>query len=608
MKKEFSTYLEEASLSLDGVEQLFLYHLEKVAQGDLSILNSEKERLLSSLQSWKSKSPIIERYEFAILGISAYFQSNGELAGQFLGKCIPPQYNWENKDIEGALEGMYAGNCRSKGQFDEAIYHLNRSIKISSTEGPTVQMLVMHYYQLGEVYRILGEYNQAIHYFNEAINTIAKSGANLYRIYSGLGNLYLGNKEYDDAIKNLELAVECAESGSQEGRSLFDLGQYYQKIGQYDKALDYTKRSLKVREEYKLFDAANSCLILEGKILLKTGETDKSIEVLEDALQKSVEYTASVKIKEIYGLLSRAYEQKQDYKSAYLNFQQFEKMQSDIYSNQQKEIFKLKNKEITEQKKLLEVVHREITDSINYAERIQRSFLASEDVLSESLGEHFIYFNPKEAVSGDFYWAGNLDNGNFAVCCADSTGHGVPGAIMSILNISSIERAVENKASKPAEIFNQARKLIIDRLKKDGSEKGGKDGMDASLISFNKEKTVMQYVAAHNPIWIIRAGELIDIKAEKMPVGKHDHDHISFAGGEFEIQKGDVIYILTDGYQDQFGGEKGKKFKVKPFKRLLIDNAHSTMSEQHQKISDTFDKWKGDLEQVDDVCVIGVKV
>ena len=247
-------------------------------------------------------------------------------------------------------------------------------------------------------------------------------------------------------------------------------------------------------------------------------------------------------------------------------------------------------------------------DSINYAKRIQHSFLASDQLLDQNLDEYFVYFNPKEAVSGDFYWAGQLDNRSFAVSCADSTGHGVPGAIMSILNISSIEKAVENKVSKPAEIFNQARKLIIERLKKDGSHEGGKDGMDASLIAFNPEKTIMHYVAAHNPIWIVREGELIDIKGEKMPVGKHDHDNIPFEGGEFELQKGDIIYTLTDGYQDQFGGKKGKKYKVKPFKCLLLKNAHLSMSEQHQKISETFDEWKRDLEQVDDVCVIGIRI
>jgi len=256
----------------------------------------------------------------------------------------------------------------------------------------------------------------------------------------------------------------------------------------------------------------------------------------------------------------------------------------------------------------LKAAYKEITDSINYAERIQRSFLATEDVLNRNLGEYFVYFNTKEAVSGDFYWAGELTNGDFAMVNADSTGHGVPGAIMSILNVSSIEKAVENNATIPADIFNQTRKTIIERLKKDGSEAGGKDGMDASLISFNKYKTKMTYVAAQNPIWIIREGELTEIKPEKMPVGKHVNDHASFKGGVYDIQKGDLIYTLTDGFQDQFGGPKGKKFMVKKMREYVLSISNSPMKEQHQKITDAFSNWKGDLEQVDDVCVIGVRI
>ncbi|MCH2232743.1 MAG: SpoIIE family protein phosphatase [Crocinitomicaceae bacterium] len=235
--------------------------------------------------------------------------------------------------------------------------------------------------------------------------------------------------------------------------------------------------------------------------------------------------------------------------------------------------------DIIHQKEIIEEAHQEITDYINYAERIQRSFMATSELLDKHLDNYLVYFNPKEAVSGDFYWAGELANRNFAVSCADSTGHGVPGAIMSILNISGIEKAVENGATAAGDIFNQARVTIIDRLKKDGSAEGGKDGMDASLLILNPEKTKLEYVAANNPIWIVREGELIDIKGEKMPVGKHDNDHIPFEGGEFELQKGDIIYAMTDGFQDQFGGEKGKKFKVKPMKRMLLDVASLPMKE-----------------------------
>jgi serine phosphatase RsbU (regulator of sigma subunit) len=265
-------------------------------------------------------------------------------------------------------------------------------------------------------------------------------------------------------------------------------------------------------------------------------------------------------------------------------------------------------KEIRHQKDEIEESHREITDSINYAERIQRSFLATTQLLNENLNEYFVYFNPKEAVSGDFYWAGRLANGNFALVNADSTGHGVPGAIMSILNISSIEKAVDQKVSSPAEIFNETRKTIIQRLKNDGSTEGGKDGMDASLIAFNADKSKMSYVAAQNPIWVIRDGELTEIKPEKMPVGKHDTDHVEFVGGEYDIQKGDVIYTLTDGFQDQFGGSKGKKFMIKKMREYVLSISNLPMAEQHQKIKETFTNWQGDLEQIDDVCVIAVRI
>ncbi|MBL4651713.1 MAG: SpoIIE family protein phosphatase [Flavobacteriales bacterium] len=302
--------------------------------------------------------------------------------------------------------------------------------------------------------------------------------------------------------------------------------------------------------------------------------------------------------------------------------------------------------EVREQKEHIEEAHKEITDSIDYAERIQRSFLATKEILDENLKDYFVLFKPKDVVSGDFYWADKLSNGDFAVVNADSTGHGVPGAIMSILNTSSIEEAVKEGSIEPAEIFNKARTFIIERLKKDGSKDGGKDGMDASIVCFNADKTKMTYTAAQNPIWIIRKklkvesekgqvysetqkdesekvkaksnvktfdfeifnSVLYEIKPEKMPVGKHDNDHIPFVGGEFDLQKGDQVYTLTDGFQDQFGGPKRKKFMIKKMREYVLSISHLSMQEQHQKLDKVFVDWKSDLEQVDDVCVIGVRV
>ena len=265
-------------------------------------------------------------------------------------------------------------------------------------------------------------------------------------------------------------------------------------------------------------------------------------------------------------------------------------------------------KVITEQKHLIEEKHKEITDSINYAERIQRSFLATKEQLDEQLKDYFVFFQPKDVVSGDFYWAHTLQNRNFALVTADSTGHGVPGAIMSLLNTSSLEKAVELGINEPAEILNHTRQTIIERLKKDGSAEGGKDGMDCSLISFNKEKTKLVYAAANNPIWIIRNNELIELSPDKIPVGKHDRDSITFTQHEVDLQKGDMIYTLTDGFPDQFGGPKGKKFMYKKLKEVLIAIAHKPTEEQQTVLKDTLKDWMGNTEQVDDVTIIGVRV
>jgi serine phosphatase RsbU (regulator of sigma subunit) len=228
-------------------------------------------------------------------------------------------------------------------------------------------------------------------------------------------------------------------------------------------------------------------------------------------------------------------------------------------------------------------------------------------LLTNYLENYFVFFQPKDVVSGDFYWASALSNGNFAYVTADSTGHGVPGAIMSILNVSSLEKAIE-KETEPASILNATRKLIIDRLKKDGSADGGKDGMDCSLVVLDKNKKQLSYAAAYNPVWIVRNSGLLEFAPDKAPVGKHDRDQIPFTQHTVELQTGDMIYTLTDGLADQFGGPKGKKFMYKQLKELLCGVAHLTVTEQKEKISDAFLQWKEGFEQVDDICLIGVRV
>jgi serine phosphatase RsbU (regulator of sigma subunit) len=274
-----------------------------------------------------------------------------------------------------------------------------------------------------------------------------------------------------------------------------------------------------------------------------------------------------------------------------------------------------KNIIVEQQKHLVEEKHKEITDSINYAERIQRALLASKKILDENLGstgsanrDYFILFKPKDVVSGDFYWATKLSNNNFVLVNADSTGHGVPGAIMSIVNIASLKEASLQGITSPDLLLNETRRLVIENLKNDGSAEGGKDGMDGSLLSFDFKNNILHCASANNPIWVIRGNELIEIKADRLPIGKHDRDKEPFTLHTLNLQKGDVVYTLTDGFPDQFGGANGKKFKHKQLQNLLLAMANEPMETQKQKLNDVFDNWKGNLEQVDDVCLIGVRV
>jgi serine phosphatase RsbU (regulator of sigma subunit) len=284
-----------------------------------------------------------------------------------------------------------------------------------------------------------------------------------------------------------------------------------------------------------------------------------------------------------------------------------------------------RTKTISHQNKELEEKQKEIIDSINYAQRIQRALLASKKLLDNYLSqkgngknkgmEYFVFFQPKDIVSGDFYWASNLADNNFAIAIADSTGHGVPGAIMSMLNISCLKEAVvAQKLTEPNLILNYTRSKIIETLANDGSADGGKDGMDCSLLCFDFNAKKLNYAAANNPIWIVRKNnetselELLEFTADKMPVGKHDRDTVSFTQHSVALQSGDMIYSFTDGLPDQFGGPRGKKFMYKQFKELLASISQLPANEQSKMLNSKLNEWKGELEQVDDVLVFGIRV
>lgn len=273
------------------------------------------------------------------------------------------------------------------------------------------------------------------------------------------------------------------------------------------------------------------------------------------------------------------------------------------YAEKQKanKIISIQKEEVESKKLIIEEKQREIIDSINYAKRIQYSLLANEQLLRNNLSEYFVFFNPKDIVSGDFYWATKRDNKFYMAVC-DSTGHGVPGAFMSLLSIGSLSEAIiEKNITEPNEVFEYVRKRLIESME------GQRDGFDGVLLCFDESKNKIVYASAHNGPVLVRDGVIKELDADKMPVGMGVRDE-PFKKYSIDIQKNDRLYLYTDGFADQFGGPKKKKFKYKQLNELLLLNCMKPMSEQREILKQSFKSWRGELEQVDDVCIIGLRL
>jgi len=294
--------------------------------------------------------------------------------------------------------------------------------------------------------------------------------------------------------------------------------------------------------------------------------------------------------------------------------------------SEQKEEIGSQRDEIEAQRDLLFSQKKEMTDSIGYAQRIQAAILPQKSYLDSVIPEHFVLFKPRDIVSGDFYWIKEVDS-SLVIVAADCTGHGVPGAFMSMLGITLLnELFVEGKTSRPGDIMEQLRAKVKAMLVQEGSIRDQKDGMDMAIAVINKEKRHLQFAGAYNPLYLIRDKEqlsgkesgtdkamkrdgslLFELKGDKQPIGIH-WEETEFRNQVIELKEGDSIYIFSDGYVDQYGGEHRKKFKTQKFKELLLSVHSEPMEKQKQIIDNTFEQWRGHMEQIDDVCVIGVRI
>ena len=290
---------------------------------------------------------------------------------------------------------------------------------------------------------------------------------------------------------------------------------------------------------------------------------------------------------------------------------------------------------VEQQKALVEEKNKDILDSIMYAKRLQDAILPPLNLVKQALPESFVLYKPKDIVAGDFYWlevASLPSKGGFKessldkntnlpsippleggeavvlIAAADCTGHGVPGALVSVVCSNALNRTVkEFRITEPGKILDKVRELVLETFEK--SESNVQDGMDISLASLSPSKggITLSWAGANNSLWYIQDGELKEIAPDKQPIGKY-YDAKPFTTHALELKKGDIIYLFTDGYADQFGGPKGKKFKYKQMQQLIMDNAQLPMEEQKRVLENKLNKWKGNLEQVDDVLVIGIRV
>lgn len=294
--------------------------------------------------------------------------------------------------------------------------------------------------------------------------------------------------------------------------------------------------------------------------------------------------------------------------------------------SEQKEEIESQRDEIEAQRDLVFAQKKEITDSIGYAQRIQAAILPHKNYLDRILPEYFVLFKPRDIVSGDFYWVKEV-NSSLIIVAADCTGHGVPGAFMSMLGITLLnELLVEGSISSPGEILSQLRDKVKSMLVQVGTIRDQKDGMDMSIAVIDKKKRELQFAGAYHPLYLIRErdqltgsepgsdsslegkdAKLFELKGDKQPIGIHWVES-EFTNHKLPLKENDTVYVFSDGYVDQYGGEQRKKFKTQKFRELLLSVRAHTMEKQKQDLEETFELWRGKYEQIDDVCVIGVRV
>ncbi len=484
------------------------------------------------------------------------------------------------------------------------------------------------YANLASVYKTKKDIEKSKDYLQNALDIYKKYGdkSNEAATLNSFGLNLRSQKKDREALKYYKKAFEITEQIDDKlGMALYghNLGSINLDLGNYLQAEKYSLASIKNTETSNKYQLSLSYRLLSNVYsYLNDGKKSKyyfdsyvkikdslySIESSNQIAEMEVKYETEKKDKEL--IIKDAEIVKQQADASKKAFQRngfiigfFFIL---VFSIIVLRMFRQKRKAniiLALQKEEIEEKNRDILDSIHYAKTIQTAILPPNKVVKEYLKNSFILYKPKDIVAGDFYWMEHKD-GKILFAAADCTGHGVPGAMVSVLCNNGLNRSVrEHGITDPGKILDKTREIVIQEFEK--SEDEVKDGMDIALCSLEGFK--LQYAGAYNPLWIIRNGEILETKADKQPIGKSWKTE-GFTTHTIDLQSGDTIYIFSDGYVDQFGGEKAKKFKSKAFKELLISIQDKQMEDQRLLLDENFENWRGKLEQIDDVCVIGVKI
>jgi|TARA_R110000782_G_scaffold231061_1_gene317400 serine phosphatase RsbU (regulator of sigma subunit) len=475
---------------------------------------------------------------------------------------------------------------KSLNQEDSAEYYLDEAFKSIKKKEANIHLLANVFLYKAQNELAKNNYAETLLYLQDAEEKFTKvnSPYDLFQVYNIYGELYYQQKKYNLAIKYYTEGLDKYSKNSTvtlKSDVYKGLSNSYLAIGNFAQAHAYQSKHMLITDSINKENSNNRLLAMENAFKNERSQLEldnlKNINKLQEA---EIEKQNTQKIAMAIGFFLMLL-------LAFFIFRSYkQKKKSNL---------------------LLEEKNKEITDSITYAKRIQNAILPSDTTVKEYLPNNFVLYLPKDIIAGDFYWLERKDD-NILFAAADCTGHGVPGAMVSVVCNNALNRTVrEYGLTNPAEILNKTREIVVQEFEK--SDEDVKDGMDISLccLDLSGSYAILQWAGANNPLWIIRKHELIEVKPNKQPIGKTDNP-LSFTTHEIQLQKGDTIYVFTDGFADQFGGPKGKKFMYKPFKELLLSIQNKTMEEQKIVLEQHFENWRGNIEQVDDVCVIGVRI